>query len=227
MRKIVILIITITTFAAFGQTTPTLNYSNPTPFIEVTGTAQKEVVPDQIYISILLTEKTVNNQDYSIQFQEEKLREIVAKNNIDSKNLFLSDAISEITKSKRKETGIKLTREFTLILKDADEVLKIFQELTNINIKEISVRKTEHSGIDAIRREVRENAIKVAKEKAEYLLAAIGEQLGKPLEINEINDSSLRSNLAPNVTSSYSSNDGTSFEKIVVKFTYYIKYSIK
>ena len=57
MRKIVTLIITITTFAAFGQTSPTLNYSNPTPFIEVTGTAQKEVVPDQIYISILLTEK--------------------------------------------------------------------------------------------------------------------------------------------------------------------------
>lgn len=224
MKKTVLLIALTISFSVLGQGTTIEN--NFKPFIEVTGTAQKEVIPDQIYISILLTEKTVNNQDYSIQLQEEKLRQVIAKNNIDPKNLFLSDAISEITKSKRKETGIKLTREFTLILKDADEVLRIFQELTLINIKEVNVRKTEYSGIDAVRKEVRESSIKIAKEKAHYLLAAIGEELGKPLEIKEVNDTPIRYNTSNTTMASFDS-EGTSFEKITVKYTYYIKYSIK
>lgn len=212
---------------SFSQGNSSNNDINSKPFIEVVGTAQKEVIPDRIYISILLIEKMENNQDYSIQIQEENLKKIVTLNNIDSKNLFLSNAISEVTQNKKNETGIKLTREYTLILKNAEEVTKIFRELTEINIKEITVKKTEYSDIESVRKEVRQNAIKATKEKAEYLLAAIGSQINSPLEIKEVEDRPYR-NLASNtVISSDTESLQTSFEKIVVKFSYFIKYSIK
>lgn len=220
MKKILLLGILLSTLNNFGQTTN----NDSKPYIEVVGTAQTEVVPDRIYLTILLSEKTENNNDFSIQIQEEQLKKLVRTNDIENKYLYLSEATSEVIRDKKKEKGIKLTREYILILKNADKVTKVFQELTDLNIKEVSVKKTEYSEIEKVQKEVRENAIKVAKEKAEYLLSAIGEKIGKPLEIKEIEDKfSAKSNSIVEATDDEQS---TSFEKIVVKFSYYIKYSI-
>lgn len=220
MRKLLFFGMLLSTINNFSQVNSSIE-TNPNPsFIEVVGSAHKEVIPDQIYISILLTEKIENSQDFSIQIQEEKLKKIIVANNIDSKNLYLSNAVSKVTQNKKTENGIELIREYILILKNSDEVTKIFRELTDINVKAITVKKTEYSDIESVRKEVRQNAIKVTKEKAEYLLSAIGEQVSKPLEIKEVEETS-------SLTPSENENLKTSFEKIVVKFSYFIKYSIK
>lgn len=224
MKKILLFTILLSSLNILGQVE---SQNNTAPFIEVIGTAQKEVTPDRIYISILLTEKTVNNQDFSILVQEEKLKEIIKKNNIDFKNLFLSDAMSEITKNKKKDTGVKLTKEYTLILKNAEEVTTIFEELTDFGIKEMSIKKTEYSDIENARKEVREKAIKIAKEKAQYLLSAIDEQIGKPLEIKEVDNVPLKSMYSNSVIKTDYNSLQNNFEKILIKFSYYIKYSIK
>lgn len=198
------------------------------PFIEVNGTAEKEVMPDRIYIAITLTEKSTNDKDDSIQKQEENLRKGLAETGVDLKELFLSDAVSEITTYKKRETGIKLSREYTLIVKNADEVKKVFKKLSDMNIKEAIISKTESSEIENYRKEVRIAAIKVAKEKATYLLQAIGEELGKPLEIKELDLNSFRfSNTSSNMIIKDNVNVETNFEKILVRFSYYIKYSVK
>jgi uncharacterized protein YggE len=198
------------------------------PFIEVIGTAEKEVMPDRIYIAITLTEKSTNDKDDSIQKQEENLRKGLAETGVDLKELFLSDAVSEITTYKKRETGIKLSREYTLIVKNADEVKKVFKKLSDMNIKEAIISKTESSEIEKYRKEVRIAAIKVAKEKATYLLQAIGEELGKPLEIKELDLNSFRfSNTSSNMIIKDNVNVETNFEKILVRFSYYIKYSVK
>lgn len=224
MKKLLLFGILLSTLNNFGQTTS----NESKPYIEVVGTAQTEVVPDRIYLSIILSEKTENNNDFSIQIQEEQLKKLVRTNDIEPKNLFLSEATSEVTRDKKKETGIKLTREYTLILKNADKVTKIFQELTDINIKEVTVKKTEYSEIESVRKQVREDAIKAAKEKAEYLLSAIGEKVGRPMEIKEIEDKYVKNARSTNVIieSNDDATETTSFEKIVVKFSYFIKYSI-
>ena len=204
------------------------------PFIEVTGTASREVIPDRIFISIVLSDKIVDKEPYSIQSQEQKLRQSLSKINIDLNNLYLSDANSEITRYKKKETGFKVTKEFTLQVKNADEVSKVFKELYAINIKEGSITKTESSKIDSLRKEVRIAAIKAAKNKAEYLLTAIGEQIDKPLEIREQEDIPYyRENISNNVSFNTRLNDTDdkpgeiNFQKFTIKFSYYIKYSIK
>lgn len=198
------------------------------PFIEVTGTAEKEVMPDRIYIAITLTEKSTSDKDYSIQKQEENLRKGLAETGVDLKELFLSDAVSEITTYKKRETGIKLSREYTLIVKNADEVKKVFKKLSDMNIKEAIISKTESSEIEKYQKEVRIAAIKVAKEKATYLLQAIGEELGKPLEIKELETNSiLFSNLYSNSVIREKVDVETNFEKILVRFSYYVKYSVK
>ncbi len=227
MRNKITFLFAFVTILSFGQ----INLKNnevEKPFIEVIGTATKFVTPDKIYISITLTDKLVDKKNYSIDEQEAKLKNSLTKLNIDSKNLFLSDSNLEITRKKYKETGYKVSKEFTLILKNADEVSKVFKELNDIDIKEASITKCESSEIELHRKEVRIAAIKVAKEKATYLLEAIGEQLDKPLEVREEEMNNYKANsIYSNAYIPSKENNEISFEKIEIKFSYYVKYSIK
>ncbi len=229
MRNKILAVLLMSSIFSFGQETQNENNQNEKPFIEVVGTATKLVTPDKIFISIILTDKTIGKEAYTIEKQEEKLKTAIKGLNIDLKNLYLSDSNSEITRYKKRETGIKLSKEYTLIVKNAEEVSLVFKELNKIEIKEASIEKAESSDIINIRKEVRIEAIKAAKEKATYLLTAIGEQLDKPLIIREENVQPYRANLATNVYSNYDSSktEEISFEKIEVKFSYYVKYAIK
>ncbi|AWH83676.1 hypothetical protein HYN59_00450 [Flavobacterium album] len=205
------------------------NDKDTTPYITVTGTAEKEVVPDIIYISITLQEKVVNKASYTIAAQEEKLKKSLQALGIDLKNLSLADASSEIISYKRKDKGVEERQEYSLKVSTATEVRKVFEALHDNDIKEASIAKVDHTQMDALRKEVRIDAIKAAKDKATYLLQAIGEQPGKPLVITEEPDNSyLPQNRMSNVTYRLQeSNTETDFKKIKIKFSYYVKYSIK
>ena len=68
------------------------------------------------------------------------------------------------------------------------------------------------------------------------MLDAIGEQIGKPIEVREIVENSLfKENFMSNTssvanqpeTNNEEEKSGIGFEKIKIKFTYFIKYLIK
>lgn len=113
-------------------------------------------------------------------------------------------------------------------------------ELEKLNLTEANISRVNHSKMDSIRKEVKILAIKAAKEKADYLLAAIGEQTGKPLVIkeNEIlpNLNLMRGNNT-RPKDSFNNSDGYSFkssdkeeihfQKITIQTSIYVKFSIK
>jgi uncharacterized protein len=235
MKKNIFFLLIFTSFYSFGQADKA---TDQRPFIEVTGTATKEVVPDKIFISITLSDKVVDNEKYSIQSQEDKLKKALTKINIDLAHLVLTDASSEITTYKKRETGFKVSRKYVLEVKNSTEVSNVFKELYAINIKESYIARTEHSQIDELRKEVRIAAVKAAKDKAEYLLAAIGEKIDKPLEVREeveshnylSNNVSFNTSVTGENTHLNTMDDGEDdlpFQTFTIKFSYYIKYAIK
>lgn len=204
------------------------------PFIEVIGTAIREVVPDKISIEINLSEKVINRKNYTIVEQENNLRAKLSALDINLDQLSLSDSESIILRNKRRETGVKLTKEFILVVSNSEEVSKVFKALNEININEASIIKTENTQIDTIRKEVRIAAIKAAKEKANYLLEAIDETLGKPMEVREYLDNDYRvyaqtsNTIIARPNASFNQDlSSVDFETFTVKFSYYIKYAIK
>jgi uncharacterized protein YggE len=226
----------IVSFYSLGQNEFNLKQEVAKPFIEVTGTASKEIMPDKIFVTISLTNKIIDKQEYNIQEQEKKLKQILTENKIDLSLLTLSNSISQVVTKKEKEIGFEVFKIFMLELSSAEQVSKIFKELQDLNIKGASIEKVEHSKIDSLRKEVRIAAIKSAKNKAEYLLESIGEQLGKPMEIKEVVENSFfkenflsNSNLLANQNETNIEDDKNElgFQKIKIKFSYFIKYSIK
>ncbi len=232
MKILTTLLLFTICFSANAQTIE--NNKDNTPYITVTGTAEREVVPDIIYISIVLQEKVVNKANYTIATQEEKLKKALQALGIDFKNLSLADASSEIIRYKRKDKGIEERQEYLLKVSNATEVRKVFEMLHDNDIKEASISKVDHTQMDALRKEVRIDAIKAAKDKATYLLQAIGEQPGKPLVITEeqedqYNIENYRANVFRYEKDSKQDNANieTDFKKIRIKFSYFVKYSIK
>lgn len=223
------------------RTIPEFSYEVRQPYIDVTGTATKEIAPDEIYVLISLIEKT-NEKGSSIQSQEERIRAILNGLKLDISNIKLSDTRSEMMMVDNKEAGIKTTKDYVLKLSTANEVSEVFGRLSNANIKVFKILRITHSKIDEYRKEVKIAALKAAKEKAEFLLNAVGEKPGRALEINEVSDynypwirnSSNMQAFTPNAyaNSSVSISEegnftsGSNFREIVLRSTFQVRYAI-
>jgi len=231
MKKLLTILTLSFIFTASAQTG--VKEKTEPAYIEVTGTAEMKVVPDIIYISVYLKEKVVNRDTYTIAQQEAKLKQIVQLLNLGAENLSLSDASTDIIKYKNKEKGVEEAKTYLLKVSTAQQASAVFKGLHDNNIKEADITGTDHSKIDELRKQVRIDAIKAAKDKAIYLLAAIGEEPGSPLVITENPASGKsRQNFSSNVYTPYDKDGATEnldadFTKIIITFSYYVKYAIK
>ena len=155
------------------------------PNIEVTGIAEKELVPDEIYVSIVLREKNKNNDKWKIETQEDNLLKKLKENGFDLKNLSLSGAAGDLQYQVFRKSRVITEKKLQMKLQNAGDVNKLFQVLDELEIEDAGIFKTSHSEIEKFRKEIKIEAMKAAKDKADYLLAAIGEETGKPLVIRE------------------------------------------
>jgi uncharacterized protein YggE len=227
MKKIILLILLSINYFTFSQN----NKQPELPFIEVTGTAKREIEPNLIYISITLTEKSIDNKKFSIEAQEKELQKILVELNIPFSKLTLADYNSTILTVKRKEIGFKQSKQFILILETAKQVSDLFEKLFNANLKEADVFKIDHTDIVKFNKEVRIEAIKAAKDKAEYITNAVGNKIDKPLEIIELGATDMnyyRGNLNTFYSQNVEVNSSSSeFKKILITFSFKVKYQIQ
>ena len=158
-----------------------------TPYIEVVGNGEMEIIPDQIYISFTLKERFEREKEnLKLKIREKELKKRLMKLEIDLADLQLADANSDFIKIKRKKNDVIASKDY---------LLKVSSTGTNwpkysIYWTRLMRSMPEYSGVDhsdmtRFRKEVKILAIQAAKEKATYLLAGIGETIGKPLFIQE------------------------------------------
>lgn len=239
IKQLLITAFIITSALTFGQT----NAPKPEeqPYIEVTGTAEKEVIPDEIYIGINIREKYANKVKVTIEEQEEKLKAAVKSLGIELSNLYLSDVNADFVKVSWQKKDVLTKKEYTLKVSNATLVGQVFLELEKLEISDAFISKVNHSKIDSLRKEVKIMAIKAAKNKADYLLTAIGEQTGKPLIVDESMQTITRGEYQRMATRNINSVAATTagvyqeeelkreiqFQKIKLNSSIYVKFSIK
>jgi uncharacterized protein YggE len=220
-------------------TTLALGQNNPAkldeqPYIEVTGTAEQEIVPDEIYIGIVLREKYAGKVKLSIEEQEVKLKNAVKSLGIDLDNLYLSDVNADYVKIRWQKKDVLTKKEYTLKVSNATAVGQVFVELEKLEITDGFIAKVNHSKMDKWKKEVKIQAIQDAKEKAQYLLKAIGEQIGKPLVITEQEIPFYNRPLAKTAyafdaetKASMPEDSDIQFQKIKIQTNIHVKFSIK
>lgn len=156
-----------------------------TPYIEVVGNGEMEIIPDQIYISFTLKERMDGKTKILIEDQEKEMKKKLMKLNIDLKDLQLADASSDYIKIKRKKNDVIASKDYMLKVSSTGTLAQVFEALDELDAFNAGIQRVDHSEIKKFRQEVKMMAVKDAKEKAGYLLSAIGETVGKPLFIQE------------------------------------------
>lgn len=205
------------------------------PFVEITGTSEIKITPNQIFIRITLQENTDKSKK-SISEQEQDLIKALKSVGISEDKLTVIDANAHYGKSGFLSKEVISSKNLELEVKDATESKKAFEQLDKLNIKNAYLARVDHTEMDKYKKEAKIKAIKAAKEKAEYLLEAIGEELGGALIVRENNFNVYR-NLGT-VNANYRSNAyemsqdkgyndvELDFKKITVTASVYVKWAI-
>jgi hypothetical protein len=233
MRKL-FLVLLIIPFLSYGQTGDK-NFIDQN-YIEVTGNSEMEISPDLIYIKILINEKDNKNKT-SLSDRENimisKLKEIGIDIN---KDLLVKDISSNFKFYWLNKSEILLAKEYQLLVRDGKTASKVFIELENIGISSVTIDRLDNSNIQKYRKEVKIDAIKAAKEKAELLATAIGQSIGRAIYVQELEG------VAPNISnrimirgmSSNSSLYGSrapeadiDFEKIKLEYSIICRFELK
>lgn len=153
-------------------------------YIQVTGRAEKEVTPDEFYLSIIINERDSKGK-ISVESQRNDMIAALKKLGINiEKQLKVANLSSEFFKKKSSVAQAK----YQLQLSTAAEVSKVWQALDALNISNVSIAKVTHSKLPEFKEEVRIAAIRNARENAQTLAAAIGQQIGKCFFIYDSNN---------------------------------------
>ncbi len=218
----IILALSILGINTFAQTTPT----PPRKTIAVTGTAEMEIVPDEIYVSITLQEYKENGNKVVMETLEKLFREVVNTMKIDAKNLTIEGSYGyrNYIPKKHKQKEFFLSKTYQLKMSELIKYNELIDRLEDEGISNVYISRTHHSKMEELKKQLKINAIKVAKEKAGYLLTAINEQLGETLEVNEqVNNeyfpmyNNMRANVNMKVMGSYDSNGSSEEPAIEMK----------
>jgi len=180
MKKLVLLAAALaTTLAAAAQ----MQEAYPS-YIQVNGRAEKEIVPDEFYLSIVINERDSKGK-ISVESQQRDMLAALRKQGVDvEKQLKMANLSSEFFK---KNTSVAMAK-YQLLLGSAAEVARVWQALDALGISNVSILRVTHSRIDEYKRQVRIEAIRNARQSAETLAEAIGQTVGKCFYIWDSNN---------------------------------------
>lgn len=206
--------------------------------IEVSGSAERWITPDEFTFKITLLERIEKKEKVTIEQQEAALRTELTGLGIDvSKDLSVFDISSTYFRQKRVRDVLG-TKDYRLKIRDLAKISRLQEMADRLNVSKLDLIDTEHSEITRLRRETKMDAMKAAKDKADYLLGSIGQRAGKPVFIKEEAEEEPRSPYANYSTNSVSSNIATrsvsdvdepslSFSQIRLRFVIVAKFEIE
>jgi len=144
-------------------------------YIQVNGRAEKEIAPDEFYLSIVIDERDSKGK-IPVENRQREMIATLRKQGVDvEKQLKVANLSSEFFK---KNTSVA-TAKYQLRLGSAAEVAKVWQALDGLGISNVSILRVSHSQIDKLKEEVRVEAIRNAQQSARTLAEAIGQSIGK------------------------------------------------
>jgi len=212
----------------------------PVKKIEVSGSAEIEITPDEIYIDISLREFKNKATKIDITILEEQLKKGVKEAGIASENLTISDVYgmnyADWWSKKKKDPDFMARKEYRLKLSNLDKVNIILGSVDAEGIEKVEISSYTHSKMEDYRKQVKTKALQAAKAKATYMLEGVGNTIDGIMEVQEINidnysdyRTAVYSNSLIRLNSSSSSDESgaPSFKKIKVRAEVRAVFSIK
>jgi uncharacterized protein len=206
--------------------------------ISVTGTAEMEIVPDEIYFRVVLKEYLKDKNKVPLEKLEKELTQSVTAAGI-AKEDFMVEQVEGYSWSRKRKEDAELYNAKSYIIKVAapSKMDEILSKVNDESIYSVVIRNSSHSKIEEFKKQLKINAIKAAKAKATYLLEAIDEKIGETIEVSEYDNVSTYEGFrsipqTSNYVSNYNSENsfdesGIGYQKIKLQFQVSATFAIK
>jgi uncharacterized protein YggE len=204
-------------------------------YIEITASAEKEVSPNEIYISITIDEK--DNKNNSLEKQERDMFSRLKTLGIDlEKEMQVKDMETQLQEYFLKKNSVVTSKSYQLKINSTDLLFKVFKELEKMSIPNVNIIRTDVSDKESIKNDVMIMAINKTKQRAELLASSLGRKLGKAIYIQH-SEGYMRGNVVRNLAAGTKMMDineeeiysgpNLSFGKISFNQTVYVKFALE
>lgn len=185
-------------------------------YIEVTGTSEIEIVPDEIHYLIEIREYFKEEFDGKSKPEEYRtkvplaeieqgLREALANSGI-PQNAIRTQEIGDYWRQQGQD--FLVSKKFDITLTDFNQINEIVKRIDTKGIHTMRIGELENNDMPAYHQKGKIEALKAARRKATYLVEALGKRLGEVIRIVE-KDSG---NVSPFAQSNVMSSDAASFD---------------
>ena len=180
-------------FPSFSQTVP-VNQTPPVRKIEVAGFAEMEVIPDEIYFNVSLREYFTDEKNQKdkviISTLEKQLIKAIADAGLSKDILSIAGVggYQNYVDKKKKPATFLEAKQYEIKVTAVDKLDGILSKVDSRGIQYANVSRVEHSKREEFKKQVKIDALKAAKEKATYLVAALDQKLGQVLDIREMDE---------------------------------------
>ena len=185
-------------------------------YIEVTGTSEIEIVPDEIHYLIEIREYFKEEFDGKSKPEEYRtkvplaeieqgLRGVLAEAGI-PKNAIRTQEIGDYWRQQGQD--FLVSKKFDITLADFNQINEIVKRIDTKGIHTMRIGELENNDMLAYHQKGKIEALKAARRKATYLVEALGKRLGEVIRIVE-KDSGYAS---PFAQSNVMSSDAASFD---------------
>ena len=163
----------------------------PLKVVRVTGTAEVKVVPDRAVIELGVVKQNAS-ASVAKQAADATARKILAAlqaNGIDEKDIqttFLSLQPQVDYRKGMKISYFVARQTLSVTVRDLSKLDALLESLIKAGGNQIDSIEYETSDLRKYRDDARDRAVKAAKEKAEALAMALGQQIGKAQTIEEV-----------------------------------------
>jgi uncharacterized protein YggE len=212
--------------------------------IEVTGSAEMEFVPNEIYMTFTLKEylntskKKVKLENIKTEFLTLCKEAGIADSNVSISSYTGNESWDYYWYRRHKsEPDFMGTISYIIKVSSPDELDKIVENLNENAIENFNINKTSHSDIEQLRKEVKTKALIASKAKADYLAKSIGEELGEALLIKEVENSYnnyysneyIYSNVVSQTAMSMEGNNSSApnFKKMKLRYEMKVEFKLK
>lgn len=203
--------------------------------ITVSGEAEKEVTPDVIYISISLKEYLKDNNSkkkVDITTLENQLYSAIQQAGINKGDLTIDNLSSwNYATEKKRNPDFLASKQYRLKVSDLNKFNQIMEAIDPKGIASTNIESYDYSKIESLKKELRIKALLDAKEKATYMVEALGGKLWPVIDIQEGGDNApqpvYRNYMMKTSMGDASTAPEIDFKKIKLKFTVNVVFEIK
>jgi uncharacterized protein len=164
--------------------------------IEVTGIAEMEVAPDEIMLSLGIQEYWLEEFKHNSTLKDCKIKYPIENIQHELQSVFNRLHISkdQITLQNMgnywREFGkdFLVQKQFNIKISDFAILDSLVKLINRKGISYLNIAELKNKKITDYRKEVKVMALKMAREKAGYLLESIGKKVGDPVTITEVVD---------------------------------------